>query len=286
MKRSLTQTIQRDKRRAMTRKGTGDQKKKRAEPNGLENICIQKELIPSYLIIQLADTDHDRETVVKRAIQHCMSSKKRKKRAACSLEELNDEIIVDEKSIKVSEKKVELDVVDGRVANKRMHLVLDITADELATPKTIKERMSNSERIGSSKNYAEVNKGLAVHGMVFSALGALNHFSKGDDVRGGFALSQSLHTLGALTGVNDIAAKVGKNLLRYSAFKLAEGLKMEEGLTRFSEKVDRFMEKGVGKLMGDIPGVGLVFDIYFIKEDVEALANLDLNNPDDVKLLW
>ena len=60
---------------------------------------------------------------------------------------------------------------------------------------------------------------------------------------------------------------------------------MEEGLVQLSSKVDRFMEKGIGKLMGDIPGVGLVFDIYFIEQDVEALANLDLNNPDDVKLL-
>ena len=60
------------------------------------------------------------------------------------MQELNDEIIVDEKSIKVSETKVELDV-DGRDANKRMHLVLDITADKLATPKTIKERISTFE---------------------------------------------------------------------------------------------------------------------------------------------
>ena len=243
------------------------------------------QLIPSYLVSQLADADHDRETVVKKAIQHCRSSKKRKKRAACSLEELNDDIIVDEKSIKVSETTVELDVVDGRNANKRMHLVLDITADELATPKAIRERMSNSERSGASKNYAKVNRGLAVHGMVFSAIGALDYFSRGENVRGGFALSQSLHTLGALTGVNEIAAKVGKDLLRYSAFKLAKGLKMEEGLARFSGKVDKFMETSVGRLMGDIPGVGLAFDIYFIEQDVEALANLDLNNPDDVKLL-
>lgn len=56
------------------------------------------QLIPSYLtIFQLVDTDYDRETVVKRAIQHCMSSKTSMKRAACSLEELNDKIIVNEK---------------------------------------------------------------------------------------------------------------------------------------------------------------------------------------------
>lgn len=56
------------------------------------------QLIPSYLtIFQLADTDYDRETVVKRAIQQCMSSKTSMKREACSLEELNDKIIVNEK---------------------------------------------------------------------------------------------------------------------------------------------------------------------------------------------
>ena len=241
--------------------------------------------IPAYLITEQADSNHDRETIVKKARYSCRGTDRRKKRAACSLEELNDDIIVDEKSIKVTETNVEIDVVDSRDAKKRTHLQLDITADDLATPKRIKESMSKSKRTGASKQYVKVNKGLAVHGMIFSALGAINYFSRGDDVRGGIAVSQSIHTLGALTGVNEIAAKAGKQLLRYSALKVAKGLKMEQGLARFSEKVDRFMEKGVGKLMGDIPGVGLVFDIYFIEQDVEALANLDLNNPDDVKLL-
>lgn len=242
-------------------------------------------VIPSDLITQQADRNHDGETIVKKARYSCTGPKTRKKRAACSLEELNDEIIVDEKSIKITKRKVELDVVDRRDAKQRTHLQLDITADELATPKRIKESISKSKRTGASKQYVKVNKGLAVHGMIFSALGAIDYFSRGDDVRGGFAVSQSIHTLGALTGLNEIASKVGKKLLRYTALKVAKGLKMEEGLARFSEKVDRFMEKGVGKLMGDIPGVGLVFDIYFIEQDVEALAHLDLNNPDDVKLL-
>lgn len=241
--------------------------------------------IPSYLITAEADSDHDRETIVKKARYSCRGNDRRRKRAACSLEELNDEIIVDEKSIKVTKMNVEIDVVDSRDAKKRTHLQLDITADELATPKRIKESMSKSKRPGASKQYAKVNKGLALHGMIFSALGAIDYFSRGDDVRGGFAVSQSMQTLGALTGVNEIAAKAGKQLLRYTALKVAKGLKMEQGLARFSEKVDRFMEKGVGKLMGDIPGVGLVFDIYFIEQDVETLANLDLNNPDEVKLL-
>ena len=45
------------------------------------------------------------------------------------------------------------------------------------------------------------------------------------------------------------------------------------------------MEKGIGKLLGDISGVGLAFDIYFIEQDIEQLAALDLSDPEDVKLL-
>ena len=88
-----------------------------------------------------------------------------------------------------------------------------------------------------------------------------------------------------MTGANEIVSKVGKKILSNAAKGVAKGLNLERGLERFSTKVERFMEKGVGKLLGDIPGVGLVFDVYFIEQDVEQLADLDLNNPEDVKLL-
>ena len=52
-----------------------------------------------------------------------------------------------------------------------------------------------------------------------------------------------------------------------------------------NSKVEKFMEKGIGKLLGDISGVGLAFDIYFIEQDIEQLAALDLSDPEDVKLL-
>ena len=66
---------------------------------------------------------------------------------------------------------------------------------------------------------------------------------------------------------------------------MARSLGLERGLERFSTNVERYMEKGVGKLLGDIPGVGLAFDIYFIEQDIEQLADLDLSDPEDIKLL-
>lgn len=241
--------------------------------------------IPSTLIRKRANSDHDGETIAKRARMSCAGPNKRKKRQACSLEEINNDMIVDEKSIKVKETKIELDVVDRRDATKRKHLEINLSPDELATPKLVQEKFAESERPHVSQRYAKINKGLAVHGLIFSALGAIDYFQRGDDVRGGIAVSQSLHTLGGLTGFNEIASKAAKQALRYSAFKISKGFNMERGLETFSSKVGKFMEKGVGKLMGDLPGVGLAFDIYFIEQDVEALANLDLNNPEDLKIL-
>ena len=53
-------------------------------------------VIPSYLITLLLKEQYSI------AIQHSMSPEKRKKRATCSLEELNDEIMIDEKYINLS----------------------------------------------------------------------------------------------------------------------------------------------------------------------------------------
>ena len=88
-----------------------------------------------------------------------------------------------------------------------------------------------------------------------------------------------------MTGINEVVTKVGKHVFSEAAKGLARGLGLERGQERFSTKVEKFMERGVGKLLGDIPGVGLAFDIYFMEQDIEQLADLDLSDPADVKLL-
>ena len=48
--------------------------------------------------------------------------------------------------------------------------------------------------------------------------------------------------------------------------------------------MERITERGVGRLLGAIPVVGIAFDIYFIEQDIEQLADLNLNDPEDLKL--
>ena len=240
------------------------------------------ERVASYLIRQRSAEEHDLSLLDNKVEEEC--TRRRRKRNACSLKNRNSATI-DETSIKIIEDRVEFDVVDRRDANQRQHVQLQISPEELATPKLIKDNLSNSRRAGMSETYAKINRGLAVHGLIFSVLAAGRYFEEGENFRGAMTVAQSAHTLGGITGLNEIASKVGQRVLSSAAKGLAKGLNLEKGLERLSTKVERFAERGVGQLLGAVPGVGLAFDIYFIEQDIEELANLDLNNPEDLKLL-
>ena len=240
--------------------------------------------VPSYMIRKRAANDHDGDLLFKKVARLCTGRRRRKRRSVCKLTD-KDSVYVDEESIDVTKNMVELDVVDRRDSQLRDHLEFPLSSDELATPKLIKDQIAKSRRAGASRKYAKINKGLAVHGLLFSVLGAADYFNKGDYVRGSISLTQAAHTFGGLTGLNEIVSKLGKHVLSSAAKSLAKGLNFERGLERFSSKVERFMEKGVGKLLGDIPGVGLAFDVYFIEQDIEQLADLDFSDPDDVALV-
>ena len=241
-------------------------------------------LVPSYLIRKRAAGEYDGEVVAAKVAKHCTGTRRRRKRFSCSLNE-KDSVIVDEESIKITEDQVEFDIVDRRNAKDREHVRLQISSGELATPKLIVDLVTNSRRAGPNEAYSKVNKGLAVHGLIFSVLGAVNYFQEGDNLRAAISMAQSAHTLGGLTGINEIVNKVGKRVLSSATKGLAKGLNLEKGLEKLSSKMERFAERGVGELLGDIPVVGLAFDIYFIEQDIEQLADLNLNDPEDLKLL-
>ncbi|CAH3173964.1 unnamed protein product, partial [Porites lobata] len=236
------------------------------------------------LIRKRAAGEYDGEVVAAKVAKHCTGTRRRRKRFSCSLNE-KDSVIVDEESIKITEDQVEFDIVDRRNAKDREHVRLQISSGELAFPKLIVDLVTNSRRAGPNEAYSKVNKGLTVHGLIFSVLGAVNYFQEGDNLRAAISMAQSAHTLGGLTGINEIVNKVGKRVLSSATKGLAKGLNLEKGLEKLSSKMERFAERGVGELLGDIPVVGLAFDIYFIEQDIEQLADLNLNDPEDLKLL-
>ena len=191
----------------------------------------------------------------------CKQIKRRRKRSTCLLED-RDAVTIDKESIQFEENKVEFDVADRRNAKERTHMKISLGNVDLALPNLIKEHITKSRTVGATKAYARINKVLAVHGLIFSVLGAIDFFSKGDHVHGAITLSQSVHTLGGLTGINKVVTKVGKHVFSEVAEGLAKDLGLKRVFERFSTKVEKFMEKGVKRLLGDIPGVGLAFEIY------------------------
>lgn len=233
--------------------------------------------VPSYLIRERAASDHDGEVFIKKVFSSCSDKRRRRRRSLCRFID-KDSVYVDEESVKVSEKMVEFDVTDQRNSELREHVQFPLSSNELATPKLIKDNLAKSRRHGASKTYVKIHKGLAVHGLIFSALGAAHYFQEGDYVRGSISLTQAVHTFEGLTNIQ-------RRVLSRAAKAVAKSLNFEKGLERFSSKVERLMEKGVGKLLGDIPVVGLSFDVYFIEEDIQELADLDFSDPDDLKLV-
>ena len=171
--------------------------------------------VATYVSRKRAAIEHDQGTLSKRiklVARECTGTKRRKKRAACSLED-RDAVAVDEESIQFEENSVEFDVVDRRNAKERTNMKISLENVDLALPKLTKEYLTKSRTAGATEAYAKINKGLAVHGLIFSVLGAMDFFTKGDDVRGTITLSQSVHTLGGLIGINEVVTKVGKHVL-------------------------------------------------------------------------
>ena len=230
-------------------------------------------LVLSYEARKRVAEDSVGDVAAAKLAKECTGTSRRRKRSICSLID-EGSFDIDKESIKIVEDSVEFDIVDRRNAKEREHVKLKIDPKELATTKLYKDLLSNSRRAGVKAKYAKVNKGLAIHGLIFSFLGAINYFEEGDYVRGAISGVQFAHTLGGLT----------KKIISSAAKGLAKELNFEKGLERLSTKVERITERGVGRLLGAIPVVGIAFDIYFIEQDIEQLADLNLNDPEDLKL--
>ena len=138
------------------------------------------EYVATYATRKRAAIEHDQGTLSKRiklVAEECTGTKRRRKRAACSLED-RDAVTVDEESINFEDTNVEFDVVDRRNAKERTHLEVSLENVELAMPKLIKEHITKSHTACAIDVYAKVNKGLAVHGLFFLSLGQLTFLLK------------------------------------------------------------------------------------------------------------
>ncbi|CAB1322387.1 unnamed protein product [Coregonus sp. 'balchen'] len=213
---------------------------------------------------------------------HGCFKKRRRRRNVCN----SEEYVVKETSLSIKDGQVEVEVASRRNPEDT-HLV-SFPLDESKTFYT-RQIEENAMHQGSRVKGAgggvldKINRGMAVYGIVAGFIGAGKFFAENDTARGAFTLTQSLHGLGGLTGVNQQLSKMSQNILKSTIRKGAERLGLEKTLERISGSLERVEESATGQFLKDIPFVGLGFQFYFIAEDSVAIQTSNNSDPEQNK---
>ena len=159
---------------------------------------------------------------------------------------------------------------------------IEVDADKLGTSGFTKERIANFKHAG------KVEAGLGVFNLFASILGTAQYFSKGEHGRAIFSTVEVAHSIGGFTGLDDVVQKVTKKAFQ----KMVANTATEIGLKKTMKSLSKLGAKAVGKsgakilgkLAGNIPFVGLAFDIYGIAEDIKDLADKNSSTPLGLKI--
>uniref|UniRef100_A0A8C7JS60 Uncharacterized LOC109896219 n=1 Tax=Oncorhynchus kisutch TaxID=8019 RepID=A0A8C7JS60_ONCKI len=213
---------------------------------------------------------------------HGCYKKRRRRRNVCN----SEEYVVKDKSLRIKDGQVEVEVASRRNPEDT-HLV-SFPLDESRTfyTRQIEENaMHQGSRMKAAGGGAldKINRGMAVYGIVAGFIGAGKFFAENDTARGAFTLTQSLHGLGGLTGVNQQLSKMSQKILKSTIRKGAERLGLEKTLERVSGSLERVQESAAGQFLKDIPFVGLGFQFYFIAEDSVAIQTSNNSDPEQNK---
>lgn len=197
------------------------------------------------------------------------------------LQEIKDqfpdkEVEIDLGSIEVKDNEVSFDVVydksayppsEGRVQKK-----VSIEEEELLSKNKLDEFHERCKTLNEGGALQEVNKGLSIYGTVMGLKGSIQALQRGDIPNGMVALSQSLHGIGELTGINRKVYSAGKKLL---GNVLDKGVKSLENTVL--EGLSSEVRSGIsqfGELIEDVPIVGTAFGIYNIAQDFQQGTTL------------
>ncbi|XP_035286246.1 uncharacterized protein LOC118234051 [Anguilla anguilla] len=138
---------------------------------------------------------------------------------------------------------------------------------------------------GGTQFLEQINKAMAVYGIVAGFIGAGKFFAENDTVRGAFTLTQSLHGGGDMAGLNQQLSKMSQKIFQEGLHKATEALGVEKSFAAMSSSVERFGESAAGLFLKNIPIIGLAFQSYFIAEDSIAIQKHNGSDPEQNKYL-
>ena len=163
---------------------------------------------------------------------------------------------------------------------------IEVDADKLGTSDFTKERIANVKETRSVKGSSgaaitRAGRGLGGFGTFVSVLATGQYFSKGEHGRAIFSSAEVAHSIGGLTEINDVVEKVSKRAFENVVTKTAKNIGLQKTMKSLSaigaKAAGKSGAKVLGRLAGNIPFVGIAFDIYAIAEDIKDLA--DKNSP-------
>ena len=217
------------------------------------------------------------ERQVEEALNKESCERKKRQVLQCKLK-LNEE------SFEWEENDLSFETIDEQ-GNKQTHKV-EVKLDEMKMSDYMKEHISKLKESGVYEVTEAGGKAVGAFGTFVNIFATAHHISNGEYGQAAFTASQVAHSLGGLTGVNEVVEKVSKRAFTKVASVTAEKVGLKTSLKELSEfgakALGRTASKVLGRLAGSLPYVGLAFDLYFLKEDWDDLR--DPNSPTPLAL--
>ena len=217
------------------------------------------------------------EKELEEALNKRSCERKKRQVSQCKLK-LNEE------SFEWEENDLSFETIDEE-GNKQTHKI-EVKLDEMKMSDYMKEHISNLKESGVYEVTEAGGKAVGAFGTFVNIFATAHHISNGEYGQAAFTTSQVAHSLGGLTGVNEVVEKVSKRAFTKVASVTAEKVGLKTSLKELSEfgakALGRTASKVLGRLAGSLPYVGLAFDLYFLKEDWDDLR--DPNSPTPLAL--
>ena len=186
---------------------------------------------------------------------------------------------VDEETVEIENNRVTYEVYDKENPSERETMETEIDESKLSSKELMDEMHEQATELQSEGGVgSKIGRGLAIYGAVMGIKGTVDAFEKGEIAKGSISLSQTLHGIGELTGVNQKIYKAASKALGKIANRNV-GRVSESIETAIGEDAGELMAREggealstigeVGELFEDIPVVGTAFGLYNIYEDLQ-----------------
>ena len=234
--------------------------------------------------VATGDSDKYRvEEAVKAGLKDSSCGRRRKREGSCTLKKLK---VLDD-SFNWKDNTLSFEIIDKD--GKRIRHEIEVDLEKMSTPEHIEERLSNLKEAGLLTGIEITGKALGQYGAAVGILASIQYFSQTDYGKAAFSAIQATHAIGGLTGINDVISKVTKQAVHRTITLTAEKIGLMRTLERMSElgatALGESASKVLGRLAGDLPYVGVAFDLYFISEDIKDLNDERSSTPEALEIV-